>query len=134
MGLQGVDKTWDLDSFFKGGSQSEEFKRYIEKLSQSLRAFQDMTDAFEPPETPADAGRLTALLDAFEQNSVKLRQAGAFVSCLQAQNISDQKANEHKSCMHQLVADFQSSLVTLDHKLVEIDQGVWEELLKTTGS
>ncbi|MCY9090354.1 M3 family oligoendopeptidase [Bacillus mojavensis] len=133
MGLQGVDKTWDLDSFFKGGSQSEEFKRYIEKLSQSLRAFQDMTDAFEPPETPADAGRLTALLDAFEQNSVKLQQAGAFVSCLQAQNISDQKANEHKSFMHQLVADFQSSLVTLDHKLVEIDQGVWEELLKTPG-
>ncbi|WP_286058000.1 M3 family oligoendopeptidase [Bacillus mojavensis] len=133
MGLQGVDKTWDLDSFFKGGSQSEEFKGYIEKLSQSLRAFQDMTDAFEPPETPADAGRLTALLDAFEQNSVKLQQAGAFVSCLQAQNISDQKANEHKSFMHQLVADFQSSLVTLDHKLVEIDQGVWEELLKTPG-
>ncbi|MEC1736937.1 M3 family oligoendopeptidase [Bacillus mojavensis] len=133
MGLQGVDKTWDLDSFFKGGSQSEEFKRYIEKLSQSLRAFQDMTDAFEPPETPADAGRLTALLDAFEQNSVKLQQASAFVSCLQAQNISDQKANEHKSFMHQLVADFQSSLVTLDHKLVEIDQGVWEELLKTPG-
>ncbi|MDR4228121.1 M3 family oligoendopeptidase [Bacillus mojavensis] len=133
MGLQGVDKTWDLDSFFKGGSQSEEFKRYIEKLSQSLRAFQDMTDAFEPPETPADAGRLTTLLDAFEQNSVKLQQAGAFVSCLQAQNISDQKANEHKSFMHQLVADFQSSLVTLDHKLVEIDQGVWEELLKTPG-
>ncbi|MDY7432796.1 M3 family oligoendopeptidase [Bacillus sp. V26] len=133
MGLQGVDKTWDLDSFFKGGSQSEEFKGYIEKLSQSLRAFQDMTDAFEVPETLDDAGRLTALLDAFEQNSVKLQQAGAFVSCLQAQNISDQKANEHKSFMHQLVADFQSSLVTLDHKLVEIDQGVWEELLKTPG-
>ncbi|MEC1606791.1 M3 family oligoendopeptidase [Bacillus halotolerans] len=131
MGLQGVDKTWDLDSFFKGGSQSEEFKGYIEKLSQSLRAFQDMTDAFEVPETLDDAGRLTALLDAFEQNSVKLQQAGAFVSCLQAQNISDQKANEHKSFMHQLVADFQSSLVTFDHKLVEIDQGVWEELLKT---
>ncbi|MEC1662777.1 M3 family oligoendopeptidase [Bacillus halotolerans] len=133
MGLQGVDKTWDLDSFFKGGSQSEEFKGYIEKLSQSLRAFQDMTDAFEASETSDDAGRLTALLDAFEQNSVKLQQAGAFVSCLQAQNISDQKANEHKSLMHQLVADFQSSLVTLDHKLVEIDQGVWEELLKTPG-
>ncbi|WP_439024492.1 M3 family oligoendopeptidase [Bacillus halotolerans] len=133
MGLQGVDKTWDLDSFFKGGSQSEEFKGYIEKLSQSLRAFQDMTDAFEAPETPDDAGRLTALLDAFEQNSVKLQQAGAFVSCLQAQNMSDQKANEHKSFMHQLVADFQSSLVTFDHKLVEIDQGVWEELLKTPG-
>ncbi|MGR6857537.1 M3 family oligoendopeptidase [Bacillus halotolerans] len=133
MGLQGVDKTWDLDSFFKGGSQSEEFKGYIEKLSQSLRAFQDITDAFEVPETSNDAGRLIALLDAFEQNSVKLQQAGAFVSCLQAQNISDQKANEHKSFMHQLVADFQSSLVTLDHKLVEIDQGVWEELLKTPG-
>ncbi|MFJ9289090.1 M3 family oligoendopeptidase [Bacillus halotolerans] len=133
MGLQGVNKTWDLDSFFKGGSQSEEFKGYIEKLSQSLRAFQDMADAFEAPETSNDAGRLTALLDAFEQNSVKLQQAGAFVSCLQAQNISDQKANEHKSFMHQLVADFQSSLVTFDHKLVEIDQGVWEELLKTPG-
>ncbi|MCY8474906.1 M3 family oligoendopeptidase [Bacillus halotolerans] len=133
MGLQGVNKTWDLDSFFKGGSQSEEFKGYIEKLSQSLRAFQDMADAFEAPKTSDDAERLTALLDAFEQNSVKLQQAGAFVSCLQAQNISDQKANEHKSFMHQLVADFQSSLVTLDHKLVEIDQGVWEELLKTPG-
>ncbi|AIY94612.1 hypothetical protein BHY07_17920 [Bacillus subtilis subsp. subtilis] len=97
MALQGVGQRWDLDSFFKGGSQSEEFKGYIEKLSQSLRAFQDRTDAFQVPESPEEAEGLTALLDLFEQTSVKLQQAGAFVACLQAQNINDQKAIEHQA-------------------------------------
>lgn len=133
MELQGVGQRWDLDSFFKGGSQSEEFKVYIEKLSQSLRAFQDRTDAFQVPESPEEAEGLTALLDLFEQTSVKLQQAGAFVACLQAQNINDQKAIEHQALMNRLSADFQSSLVTLDHKLVDIDQDVWNELLTKPG-
>lgn len=133
MALQGVGQRWDLDSFFKGGSQSEEFKGYIEKLSQSLRAFQDRTDAFQVPESPEEAEGLTALLDLFEQTSVKLQQAGAFVACLQAQNINDQKAIEHQALMNRLSADFQSSLVTLDHKLVDIDQDVWNELLTKPG-
>ncbi|MEC1005625.1 M3 family oligoendopeptidase [Bacillus subtilis] len=133
MALQGVGQRWDLDSFFKGGSQSEEFKGYIEKLSQSLRAFQDRTDAFQVPESPEEAEGLTALLDLFEQTSVKLQQAGAFVACLQAQNINDQKAIEHQALMNRLSADFQSSLVTLDHKLMDIDQDVWNELLTKPG-
>lgn len=133
MALQGVDQRWDLDSFFKGGSQSEEFKGYIEKLSQSLSAFQDMTDAFQVPQSPEDAEGLIALLDLFERTSVKLQQAGAFVACLQAQNISDQKATEHQSLMNRISADFQSSLVTLDHKLVAIEQNVWNELLTKPG-
>lgn len=133
MALQGVGQRWDLDSFFKGGSQSEEFKGYIEKLSQSLRAFQDRTDEFQVPESPEEAEGLTALLDLFEQTSVKLQQAGAFVACLQAQNINDQKAIEHQALMNRLSADFQSSLVTLDHKLVDIDQDVWNELLTKPG-
>lgn len=85
------------------------------------------------PESPEEAEGLTALLDLFEQTSVKLQQAGAFVACLQAQNINDQKAIEHQALMNRLSADFQSSLVTLDHKLVDIDQEVWNRLLTKPG-
>lgn len=85
------------------------------------------------PESPEEAEGLTALLDLFEQTSVKLQQAGAFVACLQAQNINDQKAIEHQALMNRLSADFQSSLVTLDHKLMDIDQDVWNELLTKPG-
>lgn len=35
--------------------------------------------------------------------------------------------------MNRLSADFQSSLVTLDHKLVDINQDVWNELLTKPG-
>lgn len=92
-----------------------------------------MTDAFQVPQSPEDAEGLIALLDLFERTSVKLQQAGAFVACLQAQNISDQKATEHQSLMNRISADFQSSLVTLDHKLVAIEQNVWNELLTKPG-
>lgn len=85
---------------FKGGSQSEEFKGYIEQLSQNLRAFQDMTDAFEAPETSNDAGRLTALLDAFEQNSVKLQQAGALSLVFRHRTLAIRKRmNINHSCI-----------------------------------
>ncbi len=100
-------------------------------MSQSLRAFQDMTDALQVPASSEEADELAALLDLFEQTSVKLQQAGAFVACLQAQNINDQKAIEHQSLMNRLYADFQSSLVTLDHKLVDVDQDVWNGANKT---
>lgn len=59
-----------------------------------------------------------------------IRQAGAFVGCLQAQNTHDQKANEWRARINQLSSDFKSALVTLDDTLARIDERVWEELLQ----
>ncbi|MCY8986866.1 M3 family oligoendopeptidase [Bacillus atrophaeus] len=129
MTLQGVNETWDLETFFKGGSGSPEFTAYIGKLSQSLHVFKEMTDAFQLPKTAEDEEELVRILSKFEEIVVKIQQAGAFVICLQSQNTNDQKANEHKARISRLNADFKSALVTFDHKLARIDDAVWKKLL-----
>ncbi|KXZ17651.1 M3 family oligoendopeptidase [Bacillus nakamurai] len=133
MALEGLNETWDLSSIFKGGSQSEEFQAYISRLKHHLSAFQQAAEAFKAPQHADDDKELTRLIDMFERSAIMIRQAGAFVSCLQAQNIKDQKANEWKAQINQLSSDFKSSLVTLDHTLAQIDQSVWEGLLQQPG-
>ncbi|MBT2574767.1 M3 family oligoendopeptidase [Bacillus sp. ISL-51] len=133
MALESLNETWDLNSIFKGGSQSEAFQAYISRLKHHLSAFQQAAEAFKAPQHEDDAKELTPLIDMFERSAIMIRQAGAFVSCLQAQNIKDQKANEWKAQINQLSSDFKSSLVTLDHTLAQIDQSVWEGLLQQPG-
>lgn len=133
MALEGLNETWDLSSIFKGGSRSEEFQAYISKLKHYLSAFQQAAEAFKAPQHPDDEKELADLIDMFERSAIMIRQAGAFVSCLQAQNIKDQKANELKAQINQLSSDFKSSLVMLDHTLAQIDQSVWEGLLQQPG-
>ncbi|MBY8911329.1 M3 family oligoendopeptidase [Bacillus sp. YC2] len=133
MALESLNETWDLNSIFKGGSQSEEFQAYISRLKHHLSAFQQAAEAFKAPQHADDEKELTHLIDMFERSAIMIRQAGAFVSCLQAQNIEDQKANEWKAQINQLSSDFKSSLVTLDHTLAQIDQSVWEGLLQQPG-
>ncbi len=128
MALEGLKETWDLNSIFEGGSRSEEFQQYIQELKKHLSAFQHAVEAFTAPTHADESRELINLIDRFERSAIMIRQAGAFVGCLQAQNTHDQKANEWRARINQLSSDFKSALVTLDDTLARIDERVWEEL------
>ncbi|MGF9973815.1 M3 family oligoendopeptidase [Bacillus velezensis] len=130
MALEGLKETWDLNSIFEGGSRSEEFQQYIQELKNHLSAFQHAVEAFTAPTHADESRELINLIDRFERSAIMIRQAGAFVGCLQAQNTHDQKANEWRARINQLSSDFKSALVTLDDTLARIDEPVWEELLQ----
>jgi oligoendopeptidase F len=120
---------WNLDVFFKGGSGSTEFAHHLEITAELIELFQNKVNKWAPENSFADQVCLKGLLADFEKAGKKLRQAGAFVSCLQAQNTADKEANNLAARVTSLSALFQTGLSSFDSLLTSIKDEVWEQLV-----
>ncbi|KML08117.1 M3 family oligoendopeptidase [Rossellomorea marisflavi] len=126
-------EVWDLDVFFEGGSGSAEFRAHLEKLKEMKRRFEENAVAFYPPQTGEDAALVWKLIDEAKDVMMNLRQAGAFVSCLEAQDMHDRKANALRGEVTTISADFSSVFTKFQQQLSECSEQVWAELLKHEG-
>ncbi|MEH7343807.1 M3 family oligoendopeptidase [Bacillus sp. JJ1532] len=124
---------WDLDVFFKGGSSSEAFAQHLHTTEEKINEFGLQVHTWETTNSISDKTSLINLIESFQIATKKLREAGAFVSCLQAQKTSDKKAAEHRAKITGLSASFQNVLTVFDEKLTSYDSTVWEELLQEHG-
>lgn len=124
---------WDLDVFFKGGSSSEAFLTHLIETKEKINEFETSVHNWEQTNSISDQKDIVNLMDKFQSVTKKLREAGAFVSCLQAQNTEDKKAAEHRAAITQLSAAFLSVLTLFDEKLTSYDSEVWAELIQTSG-
>ncbi|MFP5113690.1 M3 family oligoendopeptidase [Bacillaceae bacterium C204] len=120
---------WNLDVFFKGGSESKEFADHLNRTSELIELFQSKVNNWTPLNSPEDSKLLVELLEDFENSAKKLRQAGAFVGCLQAQNTEDKKAYNLEAKVTSLSAAFQTALSEFDSLLTTITDEVWTQLL-----
>ncbi|WP_102274487.1 M3 family oligoendopeptidase [Cytobacillus massiliigabonensis] len=124
---------WDLDVFFKGGSSSEAFLTHLKETKERINDFETSVHNWEQTKTISDQEEIISLMEKFQFVLKKLREAAAFVSCLQAQDTGDKKAAEHRAAITQLSAAFMSVLTLFDEKLTSYDSDVWAELVETTG-
>lgn len=124
---------WDLDVFFNGGSSSKAFVQHLHTTEEKIKEFGLQVNTWETTNSISDKTSLMNLIESFQIATKKLREAGAFVSCLQAQNTSDKKASEHRAKITGLSASFQNALTVFDEKLTSYDSTVWEELLQEDG-
>ncbi|MBT2734253.1 M3 family oligoendopeptidase [Bacillus sp. ISL-7] len=120
---------WDLEIIFKGGSDSKEFADHLTLTSELIDLFQAKASSWTPLNTTEDSKFLQELLEDFEHAAKKLRQAGAFVGCLQAQNTEDKKASNLEARVTSLSAAFQTALSRFDSLLTTINDDVWVQLL-----
>jgi oligoendopeptidase F len=121
---------WDLDVFFDGGSSSPEFQAHIAETENKLNIFKEMVLKWNGTTTEENANILCELLDQFQLVIKAIRQEGAFVSCLEAQNTADKKANELRSRVTGMSASFQSVLTDFDEKLISFQEDEWNMILK----
>jgi len=122
-------QTWDLDVFFEGGSSSTEFRTYLQTIEKKLEEFGDLVDNLSIPSSTEEKSKLANVIEVFQNVAKKIRQSGAFVSCLQAQDTTDKDAKMLQGKVMQLSAGLQTVLTRLDEKLVATEQVVWEQLL-----
>lgn len=122
---------WDLEVFFKGGSDSPAFAEHLVEIEKEIIAFKNEVHNWEPTNSISDSPKLGDIIKKFENGTKKIREASAFVSCLQAQNIDDKKADEHRAKLTTLSASFQSALTILDEKLTKYDSHVWQDIMKS---
>ncbi|MBM7837470.1 pepF/M3 family oligoendopeptidase [Alkalihalobacillus xiaoxiensis] len=110
---------WDLDSIFKGGSDSKEFTEFLHETDNQINKW---------IERKSDV-TIVELVHAIEGISPRLRQTGAFVSCLSAQNVKDKKALLLMEQVQEQQVKVQKIQLLLEEKLGELSETEFNELL-----
>ena len=124
-------EVWELDRVFSGGSDSVELKKHLEATKGKLAQFEQAAAQFAAPHETADAQRVSEFLEQTSDVSVDIRQAGAFIGCLMAQNTEDKKAALLQSEIGLMRSRFESAFLKFKQALMETDPNVWSELLAT---
>ena len=124
-------EVWELDRVFSGGSDSAELKTHLEATKDKLAQFEQAAAQFAAPHETADAQRVAEFLEQTSDVSVDIRQAGAFIGCLMAQNTEDKKAALLQSEIGLMRSRFESAFLKFKQALMETDPNVWSELLAT---
>ncbi|GEL78598.1 M3 family oligoendopeptidase [Tenuibacillus multivorans] len=120
---------WDLEVFFKGGSESPEFRKHLDQTKDRVRTYAEQLKDFKTPKSASKADQVAETLNQAADILMSVSQAGAFVSCLEAQDMSDQKASALRSEITEMSALFNSAFNILKQKLAKTDENVWNELL-----
>jgi len=121
---------WDLDVFFPGGSSSQAFVQHLDETGSNIEEFARAVGKYVPMDGAAERETVRHIIFLFEGTVKKIRQAGAFVSCLQAQNMNDKEADALRGKVTELSAKFQNVLTIFDGKLSQYEEKQWAILLK----
>ena len=127
-----MEQTWDLDVFFPGGSSSETFDRFLKELQQEISSFRELVCRPVPAMSAAQVEHFAYILEQTQFLMTRMREAGAFVTCLNAQDVHDQEAKQLSGRISQLTAANVSALALLDQQWLHLSESVWEALLRET--
>ncbi|WP_078395202.1 M3 family oligoendopeptidase [Shouchella patagoniensis] len=111
---------WDLESIFKGGSDSQEFTEFLRETDNRMNQWIQRRDEMTIEE----------LVRAIESISPRLRQTGAFVSCLTAQNVKDKQALLLAEKVQEQQVKAQKLHLVLEEKVGQLDEEQFKQLLK----
>ena len=125
-----LNQTWDLDVFFPGGSKSPEFRRFLDDLAAGAASLKQRLEAGSAPATVAELEGWTPLLGEFQDLAQRNRQAGAFISCLTAQDMADEEAKLLQGRMTQIRAALSSATTLLDHQISQMPEEVFTALVE----
>ncbi|WP_209974653.1 M3 family oligoendopeptidase [Paenibacillus eucommiae] len=125
-----LSQTWDLESFFAGGSESAAFADFLKQLQADIVTFQSRVVEARPPQSTAEKTELAALTGLLQTIMKHIHEADSFVGCLMSDNQQDKKALLLSGQVKSLSAAYLSSLTQFDRLLTGIEDNVWEDLLE----
>src|SRR5690625_5067949 len=127
---QTYDPTWDLDIIFPGGSKSKEFSTYLQMIEEEMNKLSLLVESFHPDQAETFVESLSQVVQQLESTIKKQREAFAYISCLNAQDMQDRQADLLVGKQNELNAQMRSIRTAFDQKLVNINDNDWEKLLE----
>jgi oligoendopeptidase F len=124
-------EVWDLEVFFKGGSESEEFKSFIDSIPTKIDSLKVTVDALAIPTSAQAASTIADVLEQIKDVMAHVSHAGGVLSCLTAQDTTDREALLLQGKLGAISASM-SPVIQKFHKLLtDADAEVFEALLAT---
>ncbi|WP_368505661.1 M3 family oligoendopeptidase [Alkalihalophilus sp. As8PL] len=118
-------QNWDLESFFKGGSTSEELHSFVQNTDQILK---ELTQRLNQS---LSLRELETVIHHLQEVMQHTRESGAFISCLTAQNVKDEQATLWQGKVQEQFTAVQNLVVGLEEKLVALTPDEWSTLIET---
>ncbi|WP_028560639.1 M3 family oligoendopeptidase [Paenibacillus pinihumi] len=125
--MKNLSLTWNLDSIYEGGSNSQTFAAELAGLEQDINKLGASLADKESAQSLQE--RLTSWTDLVQSIMLRLQESGSFVSCLQAQDMKDTKASLLNDRLKTISASFQGVLTRFDEQLRETPDAEWEAWL-----
>jgi pepF/M3 family oligoendopeptidase len=123
--LEQMEQTWDLESIFPGGSDSEAFRAFLDRLKEDVRAFAETVERLKD----APAENIVPAAEAMADVSARLREAESFVACLGAQDMFDERVPVLTGQVKTLRASYDTALAYFYRRLADIPDEAWDALL-----
>lgn len=124
-------EVWDLDVFFKGGSQSHELEQHLEKVKDQIAALENRAADFRRPTKVEDAKEVYDLLESITETALNLREASAVIGCFTAANTKDKHALILQSDVGTIQARFSTVKLKVEQTIAKTEEDLWESLLAT---
>ncbi|MBU9710869.1 M3 family oligoendopeptidase [Evansella tamaricis] len=125
---QQYKQVWDLDSIFPGGSNSPEFKQFLDEVEVELTSFSANLDQQKAGSSTVEQWANSVVHT--QEIGKKVREAGAFVSCLASQNVKDEEAKLLTGRIKQLSSLFSAIMTTIDEQLLTFNGEEWERFIQ----
>jgi pepF/M3 family oligoendopeptidase len=130
MTKQTYAEVWDLDVFFKGGSDSEELRNHLTAVSGKIERLEITADSFQIPESTEQAASIAEIIENIKDVALNTSQAGAVIGCYLAADTTDKKAMALQGETSSLGARFSTVLLQIQQKLAKTSESVWTELMQ----
>ncbi|WP_039043196.1 M3 family oligoendopeptidase [Sporosarcina sp. ZBG7A] len=121
--------TWDLESIFKGGTNSEDVQTKLESVKEDIVRYADQLKAWNS-DPGNDASTLQNILKQQEVIGKGLGQVGTFINMWHDAFMDDEHASVVKGQVMELYSEIQQLSTIFTKKLVAISDDQWSKLLK----
>ncbi|WP_026691649.1 M3 family oligoendopeptidase [Alteribacter aurantiacus] len=128
--MQQFSQVWDLETIFPGGSESDRFQSFLGELEADLASFQKDLNEKTQPKTEDELFGVVHVIVRAQEISKRVRESGAFVSCLTAQNTKDEEAKLLTGRVKQLSSSYSSVMTSIDELLLGLSDDLWKRLLE----
>ncbi|TLS37968.1 M3 family oligoendopeptidase [Pseudalkalibacillus caeni] len=125
-----LSQKWSLDAIFSNGSDSEELHSFLVTLEEKITSLTGKIEGENGPQSDNEIPNWLPLLNKVQTVSAELFEVNEFVECLQAQDVTDEKANTLSNRVYAVNAMFDTLNTYFDQQLQTIPETTWKLLLK----
>ncbi|MBM7601044.1 pepF/M3 family oligoendopeptidase [Virgibacillus halotolerans] len=124
--------TWDLESIFPGGTNSQELKTKLEAIQEEIKTYQHLLNEWDFT-VDQSVKTFKNILQTQETIGKGLGQAATFVQMWHDAYMDDEHANVMMGQVMDIYSEVQKLSNTFTKKLVAISESDWQKLLADQG-
>ena len=122
-------EVWDLDVFFKGGSNSAELRAHLDEIAKRMNSLEETASKFNVPISVESADDIANVIETIKDVALNLSQAGAVISCFLAADTTDKKALLLQGETGTLGARYSTALLKIQQALAKSEDATWRALM-----